>query len=83
MTPSGLRHFPLGEQVPASEHAVCVSLPTMTDVVGYETKDPKVINKIPAGYPRFVTHRLISRLINELLLENYFIRTLILFRFHL
>lgn len=70
MTPSGLRHFPLGEQVPASEHAVCVSLPTMTDVVGYETKDPKVINKIPAGYPRFVTHRLISRLINELLLEK-------------
>ncbi len=70
MTPSGLRHFPLGEQVPASEHAVCVSLPTMTDVVGYETNDPKVINKIPAGYPRFVTHRLISRLINELLLEK-------------
>ena len=42
----------------------------MTDVVGYQTKDPAVINKIPAGYPRFVTHRLISKLINELLLEK-------------
>ena len=70
MTPSGLRHFPLGEQVPASNHAVCVSLPTMTDIIGYETKDPVIINQIPAGYPRFVTHKLISQLINELLLEK-------------
>ena len=70
MTPSGLRHFSLGEQVPASDHAVCVSLPTMPDVVGYETKDPEVINKIQAGYPRFVTHRLISRLINDLLVDK-------------
>ena len=70
MTSTGLCHFPLGQQVPASAHAVCVSIPTMKDVVGYETKDPEVINKISAGYPRFVTHRLISRLINELLLEK-------------
>ncbi len=42
--------------MPASPHAVCVSLPTMRDVVGYETRDSSTMDRIRTGYPRFVTH---------------------------
>ena len=56
MTEDSLRHYPLGQPVPASPHAVCVSIPTMADVVGYETRDPATMAKISTGYPRFVIH---------------------------
>ncbi len=56
MIEDSLRHYPLGEPVPDSPHAVCVSIPTMRDVVGYETKDPATMSKIHTGYPRFVVH---------------------------
>lgn len=51
---------PLGTRVPQSPHAVCVSIPTMKDVVGYEEKDPDTIAKISTGYPRFCKHFFIS-----------------------
>ncbi len=54
MKVSGLSHFPLGRPVPARDHAVCVSLPTVRDVVGYEEKNPETLSKIKSGYPRFV-----------------------------
>lgn len=44
---------PLGTPIPNSEHAVSVSLPTWSDVVGYEENDPEVRNALQAGYPRF------------------------------
>lgn len=50
---------PLGERIPRKLHAVSCSLPTMRDVVGYETKQPEVIARICSGYPRFVVHDLI------------------------
>lgn len=56
MIEDSLRHYPLGQPVPASPHAVCVSIPTMADVVGYETRDPATMAKISTGYPRFVIH---------------------------
>ena len=56
MKVSGLGHFPLGCPVPKKSHAVCVSLPTVEDLIGYEEKDPDTINAISSGYPRFVTH---------------------------
>ncbi|MFP6886204.1 MAG: PLP-dependent transferase, partial [Opitutales bacterium] len=70
MTLASLRHFPLGEQVPSSEHAVCVSLPTMADVIGYEEKDPRVMAKVQTGYPRFVIHKYVARMAEELLAER-------------
>ena len=70
MTLTSLRHFSLGEQVPSSEHAVCVSLPTMEDVIGYEEKDPRVMAKIQTGYPRFVIHKFVARMAEELLAER-------------
>ena len=62
MKVSGLRHFKLGESVPARDHAVCVSLPTVEDLIGYEEKHPHTLEKIKAGYPRFVQHNLLGKL---------------------
>lgn len=59
---SGLSHFPLGQSVPARDHAVCVSLPTFKDVIGYEEKKPEVHASLRTGYPRFVRNHLINKL---------------------
>ncbi len=50
------QHLPLGQRIPASLHAVSVSIPTMADVVGYEEKNPATMAKLATGYPRFVVH---------------------------
>ena len=62
MRVSGLGHFPLGTPVPPKEHAVCVSIPTFKDLVGYEEKKPEILNKLKSGYPRFVRHQRINEL---------------------
>ena len=66
---NSLRHFPLGEPFPASPHAVASSLPTMADVRGYEEKDPRVLDALRSGYPRFVVHAFVGELI-DLFLER-------------
>lgn len=53
MEHDSFQHFPLGVPVPDSPHAVCVSLPTMADVIGYEEKDPDTLAQMKSGYPRF------------------------------
>ncbi|MFT6059419.1 MAG: cystathionine gamma-synthase, partial [Lentimonas sp.] len=60
---NSLRHFSLGEPFPASPHAVISSLPTMEDVRGYEEHDPRVMNAIKSGYPRFVVHAFVQKLV--------------------
>lgn len=57
-----LRNFPLGARLPDSPHAVISSLPTMADVRGYEEKEPRVLDALKSGYPRFVTHEFVRRL---------------------
>ena len=52
----------LGEPLPASKHAVSVSLPAWADVVGYEEADPRVINAMKTGYPRFVYNSIVKKL---------------------
>lgn len=59
---TGIRQFPLGHSITGSVHSVCVSLPTMKDVIGYEERDPRVRNALETGYPRFVEHPLCARL---------------------
>ncbi len=59
---NGLRHFPLGDSISGSPHSVCVSLPTMADVIGYEEKDPRVIRAMKTGYPRFFEHPWVRQL---------------------
>lgn len=46
----------LGTPIPDVPHAVSVSMPTWADVVGYEEGDPRVLNALACGYPRFVFH---------------------------
>jgi cystathionine gamma-synthase len=44
----------LGEPLPPSPHATSMCLPEWQDVVDYEEKRPRVMQKLQAGYPRFV-----------------------------
>ena len=53
MAQDSLQHYPLGQPVPDSPHAICVSLPTMADVIGYEEKKPETLAQMKSGYPRF------------------------------
>ena len=51
----------LGYPIPGSPHAVSVCLPTWADIIGYEEKEPRVIDKMCTGYPRFFFHPLINQ----------------------
>jgi cystathionine gamma-synthase len=62
----------LGLPIPASPHAVSVCLPTWKDVIGYEEKEPRVIDQMKTGYPRFFLHPLIEKARRELAPENGF-----------
>ena len=64
MRVSGLGKFALGQAVPNRDHAVCVSLPRVSDLIGYEEKCPETIKKMSSGYPRFVQHRFLNQLIS-------------------
>ncbi len=46
----------LGQPIPESRHAVSMALPTWSDVIGYEEQDPRVVECIKVGYPRFLIH---------------------------
>lgn len=59
-----LRHFPLGTRFPDSPHAVISSLPTMADVRGYEEGEARVKAALKSGYPRFVVHEFVQRLVD-------------------
>jgi len=50
----------LGAPIPESPHAVSVCLPKWADVIGYEEKEPRVIDRMRTGYPRFFFHPLIT-----------------------
>ena len=65
-----LRHFPLGAPYPDSPHAVVSCLPTLEDVRDYENKDPRVLDALRSGYPRFVEHAFTRELIDFYLRNN-------------
>lgn len=63
--------IPCGQTIPPNNvHAVSVSIPRLSDVIGYEENDPNIKKKIKSGYPRFVTHPLLIK-IQQLLHEKY------------
>jgi cystathionine gamma-synthase len=68
MTPHPLHRAPLcrpenlGAPIPDSPHAVSVCLPTWSDIIGYEEKEPRVIDTLRTGYPRFFFHPLIQQI---------------------
>lgn len=61
MSADYLRAIPLGDPLPASVHGVSCSLPTMSDIIGYEEKRPETLQALKAGYPRFVVHDYVER----------------------
>lgn len=60
MTPAA--QIPLGNRIPETLHAVSVSLPLMSDVIGYEERDPEILARMSAGYPRFVKHECLRQI---------------------
>lgn len=52
----------LGTPIPGSPHSVSVCLPAWDDIIGYEEKNPRVIDKLRTGYPRFFLHPLVKEL---------------------
>lgn len=56
----------LGCPIPASTHAVSVTLPRWRDVVGYEEKSAEVLARLTSGYPRFVVHPLVQEVAKRL-----------------
>lgn len=55
---------PLGTPLPSVTHAVSVSMPRWSDVVGYEEGAERVHARLQSGYPRFVFHPLVRQLFN-------------------
>ena len=55
----------LGAPLPDSIHANSVCLPEWQDVIDYEEKNPRVMEQLQAGYPRFVIPPSCARLFNE------------------
>lgn len=60
----------LGAPIPASPHAVSVCLPTWADIIGYEEKESRVLDKMRTGYPRFFFHPLINKVRTALEPQN-------------
>ena len=70
-TPADLLSHPLwrpedlGRPIPDSPHAVSACLPTWRDNIGYEEQEPRVMQRLTTGYPRFVYNRLCRDLFAE------------------
>lgn len=69
------RQLPLGTVLPSEPHGTVVSLPTMSDVDGYERHLPAVREKIKAGYPRFVLNTLVAEVCDQAASQVGFDRT--------
>ena len=52
----------VGRPIPDSVHAVSLALPQWADVVGYEEKEPRILDRLVSGYPRFMVHPLVQEL---------------------
>lgn len=59
----------LGRAIPDSPHAASACLPTWQDVIGYETKEDRVMSALQCGYPRFVIHPQVEKLFKQCLDE--------------
>ncbi|RLN43599.1 hypothetical protein BBJ28_00023859 [Nothophytophthora sp. Chile5] len=63
MTPVPLTPQPLGISLPPRDaHALSVSMPAWSDVVGYEEGHAEVVTAMACGYPRFFRHPLVVAL---------------------
>ena len=56
----------LGQAIPPSVHAISVALPRWQDVVGYEEKQPEVLERLLSGYPRFRIHAMVVEVARQI-----------------
>lgn len=69
---TNVAEHPLGHPVPPyTEHAISVSLPTWADNVGYEEGDPRVLDSMQTGYPRFFIHMDIRKVSHPFWVAQY------------
>ena len=59
----------LGNPLPFDDHAVSVSLPLWSHVVGYEEGNPAIVNAMKSGYPRFKLHASVN-LLSQILIQR-------------
>ncbi|KAK3492110.1 pyridoxal phosphate-dependent transferase [Neurospora hispaniola] len=58
----------LGEPLPpGNPHGISVHLPTWEDTLGWAKRDPRVVDTMKTGYPRFFIPRVVERLADRLL----------------
>ncbi|WP_322608774.1 PLP-dependent transferase [Pontiella agarivorans] len=55
----------MGKPIPNTPHAVAMCLPRWQDVIGYEEKNPKTMEKLHLGYPRFFYHPLVEAAVHK------------------
>lgn len=65
------QNIPCGQSIPLNNpHAVSVSLPKMSDIIGYEEGDVNVVGKMEAGYPRFFRNKYVQKLVDYVVKQN-------------
>ncbi len=65
------QHIPCGSSIPVNNpHAISVSLPTLSDVIGYEENNPALKNKMKSGYPRFFRNKLVDHTVSFIRRKN-------------
>ena len=55
----------LGAPIPDSDDACSTALPLWAHAIGYEEKDPAVVDRLRAGYPRFQFHPVVAALMAD------------------
>ncbi len=59
---SYFNHIPCGDTLPLNNpHAISVSLPTISDVCGYEENNEALVSKLKSAYPRFRMNKLVKQ----------------------
>lgn len=56
----------LGQPLPETVHAISAAMPRWSDVIGYEEKNPEIVEKLKIGYPRFLINPLVTELVAKM-----------------
>jgi hypothetical protein len=60
-TTIALGDIPLGQPLPPTPHALCMSLPNWKHVVGCVEGEKTILDTVVTGYPRFFIHRSVQK----------------------
>ncbi|KIJ14024.1 cystathionine gamma-synthase [Paxillus involutus ATCC 200175] len=63
-TTIALGDIPLGQPLPPTPHALCMSLPNWNQVVGLAEEEKTIMDAIVTGYPRTFIHHSLQKLID-------------------